>query len=436
MTIDPEGVVVSKTTAHSRSPSAHREKPMLDVEAIRRDFPILSKILPNGQPLTFLDNAASAQKPKRVIEKQTEFYENYYANAYRGDYQLGAHVDIALEAVRSKTQEFLGAEHSEEIILTSGTTMSLNLVAQSWGRKFLKAGDEILVTPMEHHANLVPWQQVASEKQASLKYIPLTSDGRLDLERLDEVLTEKTKLVAVTAMSNVLGTINPIDILSEKAKAVGALILVDGAQSVPHLPVNVRESGIDFFAFSGHKLYGPTGIGILYGRRELLEAMDPFLYGGHMIDRVFLDHSTWAELPAKFEAGTLPIVQAISLGTALDYVMEIGFDAIHQHEQHLLKTAHEILSDIPGLTIYGPAPEHKGAIVSFTIEGAHPQDLSFQLDRKGVAVRYGHHCAMPLHDWLDAPATVRASFAFYNTTAEIETLAEAIHFARKKLRLS
>jgi cysteine desulfurase/selenocysteine lyase len=432
---EPDGTAVSETKQNPQTPTKSNLRPLLDVEAVRRDFPILGKQLPNGQPLVYLDNAASAQKPQRVIDKQTEVCENYYANAYRGDYQLGAHIDIALEAVRSKIQEFIGAQQPDEIIFTSGTTMSINLVANAWGRKFLAPGDEILVNPMEHHANLVPWQQIAAEKQAGLRYIPLTEDGRLDLESLDDVLTEKTKLVAVTAMSNVLGTINPIDLIVEKAKSAGALVLVDAAQSVPHSAVDVCNPQIDFLAFSGHKLYGPTGIGVLYGRRELLETMDPFLCGGHMIDRVFLDHSTWAELPAKFEAGTLPIVQAIALGTAVDYVMELGFDAIHEHEQHLLQKAHEVLQNVPGLVIYGPSPDQKGSIVSFTVEGAHPQDLSFQLDRKGVAVRYGHHCTMPLHDWLDAPATVRASFAFYNTTAEIDALVDALYFARKKLRL-
>ncbi|MEX2288325.1 MAG: cysteine desulfurase [Planctomycetaceae bacterium] len=406
-----------------------------DVDVIRRDFPILHKPLPNGMPLVYLDNGASAQKPKVVIEKEIEVYENYYANAYRGVYQFGARIDEEFEKARRKIQELLGAAEPEEIIFTSGTTMSINLVANAWGRRFLRAGDELLVNEMEHHANLVPWQQIAAEKGAILRYIPLTADGRLDLLQLDAVLNTRTKLVAVTGMSNVLGTINPIESIVERAKECGSLVLVDGAQSVPHFPVDVKDPPIDFLAFSGHKLYGPSGVGVLYGRRELLELMDPFLTGGHMIDRVYRDHATWAVLPAKFEAGTLPIAQAIALGAAVDYLNGIGFDAICEHEDRLLRYAHERLRTIPGLTIYGPDPEHKGSIVSFNVKGAHPEDLAQLLDRKGVFVRHGHHCTMPLHDLLCLMNSVRASFALYNTEAEIDALVDAIHFARQKLRL-
>lgn len=408
----------------------------LDVETIRQDFPVLNKPLPKGMPVVYLDSAASAQKPRAVIQKEAEVYENYYANAYRGTYSFGARIDEELESTRTKVQQFIGAGEKEEIIFTSGTTMSINLVANAWGRKFLGPGDEILVNEMEHHANLVPWQQIAREKGAKLRYLPLTEDCRLDLERLDEMLTERTKLVAVTSMSNVLGTINPIGQITAKARERGALVLVDAAQSVSHLPVDVRDSQVDFLAFSGHKLYGPTGVGVLYGRRELLEDMDPFLCGGHMIERVDRDHSTWAELPAKFEAGTLPIAQAIALGTAIDYVTAIGLDTIHAHEQQLLCYAHQRLPEIPGLKIYGPGVEHKGSILSFTIEGIHPEDLAFQLDRNGVFARHGHHCTMLLHEHLGVAATTRVSFACYNTLADVDALFEAIQSARKRFRLA
>lgn len=406
-----------------------------DVESIRQQFPILHKPLPKGLPLIYLDSAASAQKAQVVIDKEREVYENFYANAYRGVYRFGAQVDDELEATREKVREFIGAKSADEILFTSGSTMSINMVAAGWGRKNLKTGDEILLNEMEHHANLVPWQQVARETGAHLRFIPLTSDGQLALDQLDEVLSEKTRLIAVTGMSNVLGTVNPVRQLAERASQVGAVIMVDGAQSVPHTPTNVQTDGIDFLAFSGHKLFGPSGIGVLYGRRELLEQMDPLLTGGHMIERVYKDHSTWAPLPAKFEAGTIPIAQAIALGTAVDFVRAVGFDAIHRHEQSLLNYAYERLLEIPGLTIYGPSTSLKGPIVSFTIKGAHPEDLAQLLDRRGVFVRHGHHCTMLLHDLLGVPATVRASFALYNIREEIDGLVEAIHFARQKLRL-
>jgi cysteine desulfurase/selenocysteine lyase len=407
-----------------------------DVEAVRRDFPILQKPLPGGMPLVYLDNAATAQKPRQVIEKLAECLENYNANVHRGIHALGDRVTTELEGAREKVRRLIGAAEVEEIIFTSGTTMSINLVASAWGHKFLQAGDELLVNEMEHHANLVPWQQVARATGARLRFIPLTSDGRLDLSSLDEVLTDRTKLVAVTALSNVLGTINPIDELAARAKARGALILVDGAQSVPHAPVNVVASNIDFLAFSGHKLYGPTGIGVLYGKRRLLESMDPFLCGGNMIRRVRKESSDFAELPAKFEAGTLPIAEAIGLGAAIDYVQSTGFDRLGAYEHELTARAFDQLSHIPGLTIVGPGLAHRGAIVSFTVEGVHPHDLAELLDRRGVAVRAGHHCTMPLHELLKVTATTRASFAFYNTPGEVDALCEAIQYARKVFRRS
>ena len=406
-----------------------------DIDAVRRDFPILARPLPNGATLAYLDNGATSQKPQSVIDKLSEVYATYNANVHRGIHQLGDRVTVELEAAREKVRQFINATQTEEVIFTSGTTMSINLVAHGWARKFLKPGDEILLNEMEHHANLVPWQQAAKATGAKLRYIPLTSDGRLDATHFDRLITSKTKLVAVTAMSNVLGTINPVRELAERAHRVGAVILVDGAQSVPHMPTDVRDPAIDFQAFSGHKLFGPTGIGVLYGRRELLETMDPFLCGGNMISEVHLESSTWGELPSKFEAGTIPIAEAIGLGAAIDYVQSIGFDAIHAHETRLLDRAMRLLPQTPGVTVYGPTLEHRGSIVSFTVEKVHPHDLADLLDQKGVAVRAGHHCTMPLHDWLDVAATARASFAFYNTDAEVDALIDAIHYARHKFRL-
>ncbi len=407
-----------------------------DVEAIRRDFPILQKPIPKGMPVTYLDSGASAQKPQCVIDKESEVYENYYANAYRGVYRFGALVDEQLETSREKVRRLIGAEQVDEVIFTAGSTMSLNLVASGWARRHLHPGDEILLNEMEHHANFVPWQQVAAQTGAVCRFIPLTDDGRLDLARLDEVLTPKTKLLTVTGMSNVLGTINPVKELAARAHAVGAIIVVDGAQSVPHLVTDVVDADIDFLAFSGHKLYGPSGVGILYGKQKLLAETEPLLFGGHMIDRVYRDHSTWATAPAKFEAGTGPIAQAIALGTAIDYVLEIGFDAMHAHEQQLAAYAHQRLNELRGMRIYGPSLEHKGAIVSFTIDGAHPEDLAQLLDRRGVFVRHGHHCTMPLHDLLGVSATVRASFAVYNTLADVDNLFAALQFALGRLRLA
>jgi cysteine desulfurase/selenocysteine lyase len=405
-----------------------------DVAAIRAQFPIFERPLPNGKPLTYLDSAASAQKPRSVIDKERECYERYYANAYRGDYQFGVHIDEELEATRAKVRDFIGATESEEILFTAGTTMSINLVANAWGRKFLRAGDEIVLTQMEHHANLVPWQQVAHAAGAVLKYIPLTRDWQLDLARLDEVLTDRTRLVAISGMSNVLGTAPPIGEITAEAHKRGALVLVDAAQSIGHLATNVRELDIDFLAFSGHKLYGPSGVGVLWGRRRLLEAMDPFLCGGHMISEVFWDHSTWAAIPAKFEAGTLPIAQAVALSAAVDFVTGVGMPAIAAHDADLTTYAHERLSTVSGLRIFGPDSAHKGPIVSFALDGVHPQDLANLVDRQGVAVRHGHHCTMPLHSLLGVSSTTRASFGIYTTRGDIDVLVDAIDFARQKLR--
>ncbi|WP_010583001.1 aminotransferase class V-fold PLP-dependent enzyme [Schlesneria paludicola] len=406
-----------------------------DVEAVRRDFPILSQRLQHDRPLVYLDTAATSQKPRVVIDKMVECFEHYNSNVHRGIHQLGDRMTTELEAAREKVQRFIGAPEVDEIVFTSGTTMSLNMVAHGWARKFLKPGDEVLVNAMEHHANLVPWQLAVKATGATLKFIPLTADGRLDLTNIDALITTKTKLLAVTAMSNVLGTINPIDELAQRVHAVGGLICVDGAQSVPHDITNVKTSGIDFLAFSGHKLYGPTGIGVLYARKSLLEAMDPFLAGGHMIREVFEQTSTWADPPAKFEAGTCAFVEAVALGTAIDYVQSLGLKAISDYEHQLSAYAHRRLAEVSGLRVLGPGLEHKGAIASFVVDGVHPHDLSDLLDREGVAIRAGHHCTMPLHDLLEVTSTARASFAFYNTTGEVDALIDALQGARKVFRL-
>jgi cysteine desulfurase/selenocysteine lyase len=408
---------------------------MLDVNAVRRDFPIFAANERDGRSLVYLDSAASAQKPQVVIDREAEVYSRFYANAYRGVYSLGAQIDEAIEESRESVRQLIGAASSDEIVLTSGTTMSINLVALGWARKYLKPGDQILLNRLEHHANIVPWQMAAAATGATITWVPLTRDGRVDLAELDELLTPRTRLVAITGMSNVLGTIPPLREIVTRAHQAGALVLVDGAQSVPHGPVDVIRDEIDFLTFSGHKLYGPTGIGILYARSELLKSMDPAFGGGHMIDQVFTDRSTWAAPPARFEAGTLPIAQAISLKSAVDYVQSLGWDAIHQHETTLLRRAHEALSNVPGLRILGPDVAHKGAIVSFVLEGAASQDVAMLLDRKRICVRHGHHCAMPLHEWLGISASVRASFAIYNTPEEIDQLVDGLHYVRGRLRL-
>lgn len=410
-----------------------------DVDAIRKDFPILNRPLENGrhrigQLPAFLDSAASAQKPACVIDREREVQERYFANAYRGVYYFGAKVDEELESTRTKVAAFIGAASSDDIVFTSGTTMSINLVARAWGGKFLQPGDEVLLTEMEHHANIVPWQLICAERGATVRWLPINERRELALDRLDEFLSPRTKLVAVSGMSNVLGTVNPIAEITKRAHSIGALVLLDAAQSAPHRPLDVLASGVDFAAFSGHKLFGPTGIGVLYGRQDLLKDMNPFLGGGHMIAQVHKDHSTWADPPAKFEAGTIPIVQAIALSAAIDYVQAIGFEKLHAYESYLLKLAHERLSQIPGLTIHGPAIESKGAICSFTIDGAHPEDLANLLDVKGVFVRHGHHCTMPLHQVLGISASVRASFSIYNTESEINRLVNALRFALARVR--
>ncbi len=406
----------------------------LDPLALRGDFPILQTSAADGTPLVYLDNAASTQHPRQVLEAMDHVYERSYANVHRGIHRLSEESTELYESARNRVQRFIGAKECEEIVFTRGTTESINLVARAWGDAELRPGDEILLTLMEHHANVVPWHQLAARTGAVVRWAPLTSDGRLDLAGFTERLTSKTRLVAVAAVSNVLGTINPVTEIARMAHDAGALLLVDAAQSVPHQPTNVQSLGVDFLAFSGHKLLGPTGIGALYGRRELLARMPAFLGGGGMIRRVTLDGFEPAELPAKFEAGTPPIVEAIGLAAAIDYLDEIGLEAIHRHEVRLATRAHELLGRIEGLRFLGPAPEHKAGIVSFTTDGLHPHDAAQLLDRSGVAVRAGHHCTMPLHKHLGIVASTRASFYLYNTLDEVEKLAEALVAAQKRFR--
>lgn len=408
----------------------------LDIDRIRADIPILHTRLhgdrvPGGVPLAFLDNAASTQRPRQVIETITRVFEHEYANVHRGIHWLSERSTELYEESRQKVQRFINAADASEVIFTRGTTESINLVARSWGDANLHSGDEILLTEMEHHANIVPWHQLAARTGAIVRFLPITDDGQLQLSALDELLTPRTKLIAVASVSNVLGTINPLASIISRAHAVGAIVLVDAAQSAPHLATDVRKLDCDFLAFSGHKMLGPTGVGVLYGRQELLDAMPPFLGGGSMISRVRLDGFEPAELPAKFEAGTPPIVEAIALGTAVDYLKSIGLEAIHAHELSLTRLAHDHLTAMGGNRLLGPAPEHKSGIVSFTLDGVHAHDVAQVLDHHGVAVRAGHHCTMPLHKRLGIAASVRASFYLYNTAAEVEQFAEAVSLARK-----
>ena len=385
--------------------------------------------------MIYLDWASSAQKPQCVIDKESEVYEQYYANAYRGVYRYGDQISRELEESREKVRRLIGAEHTDEVAFVAGSTAALNVIAQGWGNRNLSEGDEIVLSVLEHHANYVPWQWVAQRTGAKLKFIPLTADGYWDLDRLDEAFSPKTKVLAVAGMTNVFGAIAPLETLIERAKRTDALVVVDGAQSVPHLPTDVVEQNIDVLVFSGHKLYGPSGVGVLYGRREVLHETDPLLFGGHMIERVELESFEPAQLPAKFEAGTLPIAQAIALGTAVDWLQCVGLENLHDHEMKLFHLAHEKLREIPNLKLHGPQ-RNKGAIACFTMEGASAQDLASLLDLHGVCVRHGHHCTMPLHDWLGVPATVRASFGAANTEDDVHTLVEALHAARRQLKLN
>jgi cysteine desulfurase/selenocysteine lyase len=408
-----------------------------DIAALRRAFPILRREI-NGHPLAFLDSGASSQKPQRVIDCLVNYYERYNANVHRGVYTLSEEATLAYEQARGKVARFVGAVSPREIVFTRNTTEAINLVARAWGDANLRAGDRILLSVMEHHSNLVPWQMLAQRSGAQLDFLQIDDSGRLMLDDLDggqghpPLLTERTKIVAITHQSNVLGTINPLREIAARAHAVGALLLVDAAQSVPHMPVDVHDLGADFLAFSGHKMCGPTGIGVLWARRALLEAMPPFLGGGSMIKTVTLHETTYADVPARFEAGTPAIGEAIALGEAVDFLSEIGMDQIAEHEQQLIGYALERLSDVEGLRIYGPpSMAERGGTISFTLEGIHPHDLAALLDREGVAVRAGHHCCQPLHALLDVPATTRASFYLYNIPEEIDRLVVGLDKARK-----
>jgi cysteine desulfurase/selenocysteine lyase len=403
-----------------------------DIETVRADFPILHQERSPGVPLVYLDNAASSQKPLKVIEAIDDYYRRYHANVHRGIHMLSEAATTAYEDSRLKIAKFIHAKTRREIIFTRGTTESINLVAQTWGRANLKPGDVVISTQMEHHSNIVPWQILAAEKGFIIRYIPVLDDGALDLDTYAALLRDnRAKLVTVVHASNVLGTINPVADIIRMAHEAGALCLLDGAQSVPHMPVDVQALDVDFLAFSGHKMCGPTGIGVLYGKRALLEAMPPWMGGGDMISTVTLEGSTWNDLPYKFEAGTPAIAQAIGLGYAVDYLTETGMDKIHALESTMIAYALERLAEVPGVTVYGPDAPKKGAVAAFSVTGIHAHDVAQILDSEGVAVRAGHHCAMPLHQRLGITATARASFYLYNTPAEVDTLIEAVYKAKK-----
>ena len=419
-------VSTTPVTSTSRSHGAD----LFDVQRVRADFPILSRTVRAGRPLVYLDNAATSQKPRQVIDAISRFYGRDNANIHRGLHYLSEHATAVFDAAREKVARFLGAGSAREIVFTRGTTEAINLVAQSWARTNLRPGDEILVTAMEHHANLVPWQLVCEQTGAAFRAVPITDRGELDLDAFERMMTDRTRLLAVGHVSNALGTVNPVRELAARAHARGALVLVDGAQSAPHLRVDVSELGCDFFACSAHKLFGPTGVGVLFGRTAILDAMPPWQAGGDMIERVTLERSTWASPPARFEAGTPPIAEVIGLAAAIDYVEMVGRDAIAQWEGELLARATDLVGALPGVRLIGTARE-KAGVLSFVMEGIHPHDVGTVLDDEGVAVRAGHHCAQPVMQRFGIPATVRASFAFYNTTSEIDALVRGVERARK-----
>ena len=401
---------------------------MFDVERIRRDFPILGREV-YGKPLVYLDNAATTQKPQCVIDAISEAYCNENANVHRGIHFLSQQATDMMEAAREKVRQFIGAGSTEEIIFTRGTTESINLLASSFAQVFLKEGDEIVISGMEHHSNIVPWQIQAQRYGFKIKVIPVTDFGELDMDAFKALLTAKTKLISITHVSNVLGTVNPVSEIISLAHSHGIPVAIDGAQAVPHIKVNVKELGADFYALSGHKIYGPTGIGVLYGHKDLLEKMPPYQGGGEMIKKVTFEGTTYNELPYRFEAGTPDYVGSIALGTALDYVQEIGMEQIAAYESELCSYALSRLGEIPGMRIIGNAP-HRSAVISFLVGNIHPSDMGTLLDRLGIAVRTGHHCAEPLMDRMGIPGTVRASFSFYNTKAEIDALTAGIERVR------
>ncbi|GIH77047.1 cysteine desulfurase [Planobispora longispora] len=413
---------------------------VFDVERIRKDFPVLSRELPGGRPLVYLDSGNSSQKPFQVIETMREHLAVHYANVGRAMHVLGAESTEAYESAREKVAAFVGAPSRDEIVFTKNASEALNLVAYAFGnpinedpRFTMGPGDEIVISEMEHHSNIVPWQLLARRTGATLRWFSVTDEGRLDLSDLDELVTERTKIVSIAHQSNVLGTVNPVARVLERVRQVGALMMLDASQSVPHKAVDVAALDVDFLAFTGHKAVGPSGIGVLWARAELLEAMPPFLGGGEMIEAVWMDRSTYAPAPHKFEAGTPPIVEAVGLGAAVDYLSSVGMDAIAAHERELTRYALEALGEVPGLRVVGPTDlEDRGGTVSFTLDGIHPHDVGQILDDEfGVAVRVGHHCARPLHLRFGIPATTRASFYLYNTPAEIDALVRGLHHVRK-----
>jgi len=398
----------------------------MNIQDVRQHFPILNQEV-NGHPLVYLDSAATSQKPVQVIETLDKYYREYNSNVHRGVHTLGTKATDAYEGAREKVKNFINAKSMEEIIFTRGTTTALNTVAQSYAMANLSEGDEIIISPMEHHSNIIPWQQVAKRTGAVLKYFPLQKDGTISIADVEATVTSSTKLVSVTYVSNVLGVINPVKEIAAIAHKNGAVLVVDAAQGAPHMKVDVQDIDCDFLGFSGHKMCGPTGIGVLYGKKELLEKMEPIEFGGEMIDFVGLYESTWKELPWKFEAGTPIIANAIGLGAAIDFLQEVGLDNIIEHEHKLAAYAMEKMSSIDGLTIYGPQDaKNRAGVITFNIEDVHPHDVATVLDAEGIAVRAGHHCAQPLMKWLNVSATARASFYLYNSEDEIDKLVEGI----------
>ena len=399
---------------------------MYDVKKIREDFPILSREL-YGKPLVYLDNAATSQKPRQVIDALTDYYTNYNANVHRGVHTLSQEATDLYEGARTKVARFINAAEPEEIVWTRNTTESINLVAHTWAKANIRAGDEIVVTPMEHHSNLVPWQQVARESGAKLRIMPLADDAGLDMSDIDQYITSRTKLLAMVHVSNGIGAVNPVKELTAKAREVGAAVLVDGAQSVPHMPVDVKDLDCDFMAFSGHKMLGPTGIGALYVKREILEEMDPFLTGGEMVLEVWYDRASWNDLPMRFEAGTPNIADAVGLGAAIDYLEGIGMDNIRQHEVQLTEYALDAFKEIEEVDLFGPLEsERRGGILSFHTDVVHPHDLGTFLDRDAIAIRTVHHCTMPLMRSLGVVASARASLYLYNTEEEVDCLVDSL----------
>ena len=405
---------------------------ILDGAALRADFPVFERPTRSGNPLSYLDSASSAQKPRSVIDAIADAYAHHYANVHRGIYELSADADARFEGARRALARFIGAPSDREVVFVRNATEALNLVAFSWGRANIGPGDLVVSTGMEHHANLVPWQQLAAATGSTLAHVAITDDGRLDLDDLDRLLASGPKLLALSHVSNSLGTINPVAQITERAHGAGALVVLDAAQSVPHVPVDVSTLGVDFAALSGHKMLGPSGIGALWGRRELLDAMPPFLTGGSMITRVTLDTAEWNEVPWKFEAGTPAIAEAIGLGAAVDYLERIGMANVRAHERVLFESAWRALGEIDGLRRLGPdsADEHAG-VISFVVDGIHPHDLAEILDRHGIAVRAGHHCAQPVMQRYDVPATTRASFSVYNDLDDVDRLTDAIRAAQR-----